>query len=76
MSQIQGIKGDAVVAYRESLITQEMGYYRLSRGANKIKLKIDKFHLFGGGNIIHLSSMNICIIIIKFVNCFILFAII
>ncbi len=31
MPQIQGIKGKAVVNYREPLITPEMWYYRLSR---------------------------------------------
>ena len=30
MPQIQGIKGEAVVVYCESLITKEMGYHRLS----------------------------------------------
>jgi len=29
MPQIQGIKGEAVVVYCESLITMEMGYLRL-----------------------------------------------
>ncbi len=41
MPQIQGIKGEAVVAYRNPLITQEMGYHRLSRRVNKMKIKID-----------------------------------
>jgi hypothetical protein len=36
MPQIQGIKGEAVVAYCESLITQEMGCPRLSRRVNKM----------------------------------------
>ncbi len=36
MPQIQGIKGEAVVVYCEPLITQEMGYPRLSRRANKM----------------------------------------
>ena len=31
MFQFQGIKGEAVVTYREPLITQEMEYHRLSR---------------------------------------------
>ncbi|MEE8553029.1 MAG: hypothetical protein V3S72_06985 [Desulfobacterales bacterium] len=31
MPQIQGIKGEAVVVYCKPLITQEMGYPRLSR---------------------------------------------
>ncbi len=41
MPQIQGIKGEAVVAYRNPLITQEVGYHRLSRRVNKMKIKID-----------------------------------
>ncbi len=41
MPQIQDIKGEAVVAYRNPLITQEMGYPRLSRRVNKMKIKID-----------------------------------
>jgi hypothetical protein len=36
MLQIQGFKGEAVVAYCESLITQEMGCSRLSRRVNKM----------------------------------------
>ncbi len=36
MPQIQGIKGEAVVVYCEPLITQEMGYHRLSRRVNKM----------------------------------------
>jgi hypothetical protein len=36
MPQIQGIKGEAVVVYCEPLITQEMGYPRLSRRVNKM----------------------------------------
>ncbi len=36
MLQIQGIKGEAVVVYCEPLITQEMGYPRLSRRVNKM----------------------------------------
>ncbi len=35
MPQIQGIKGEAVVVYCEPLITQEMGYHRISRRVNK-----------------------------------------
>jgi hypothetical protein len=33
MLRIQGIEGEAVVTYRESSITKEMRYYRLSRSA-------------------------------------------
>jgi len=40
MLQLQGIKGEAVVIYCESLITQKMGYYRLSRRVNKMKIKM------------------------------------
>ena len=36
MLQIQGIKSEAVVVYCELLITQEMGYHRLSRRVNKM----------------------------------------
>ena len=36
MPQIQGIKGEAVVVYCEPLITQEMGYHRLSRRVKKM----------------------------------------
>jgi hypothetical protein len=41
MSQIQGLKGEAVFIYCEPLITQEMGYHRLSRRVNKMGFKID-----------------------------------
>ncbi len=41
MPELQGIKGEAVVVYRDPLITQEMGYPRLSRRVNKMKIKID-----------------------------------
>ena len=36
MPQVQGTKGEAVVVYCEPLITQEMGYPRLSRRVNKM----------------------------------------
>jgi hypothetical protein len=36
MLQIQGIEGEAVVNYCESMITQGMGYYWLPRIANKM----------------------------------------
>jgi hypothetical protein len=36
MPQIQGSKGEAVVVYRESLLTKEMGYHGLSRRVNKM----------------------------------------
>jgi len=36
MLQVQGIKVAAVVVYRKALITQEMGYHRLSHGVNKM----------------------------------------
>ena len=38
-------KGEAVIVYRNPLATQKMGWHRLSRRADKMKLKIDKFHL-------------------------------
>jgi hypothetical protein len=41
MPQIQGINGEAVFVYCEPLITQEMGYHRLSRRVNKMGLKMD-----------------------------------
>ena len=37
----QSIKGEAVIIYRESLITQKMGYHRFSRRVNKMKIKND-----------------------------------
>jgi hypothetical protein len=42
MPQIQGVKGEAVVSYREPLTTQEMGYHELSRRVNKMKQKNKK----------------------------------
>jgi len=36
MSQIQGVENEAVVLYRESLTTQEMGYHQLSRRVNRM----------------------------------------
>jgi hypothetical protein len=44
MPQIQGIKGEVVLVYCESLITQEMGYHRLSRRVNKMGLKKDIYN--------------------------------
>jgi hypothetical protein len=35
MLQIQGVKGEAVVSYRNPLTTQEMRYPRLSQRVNK-----------------------------------------
>jgi hypothetical protein len=34
MPQMQGVKGEAVVIYREPLTTQQMRYHRLSRRVN------------------------------------------
>jgi len=39
MPQIQGIKGKVAFIYFEPLITQKMGYHRLSRRVNKTGLK-------------------------------------
>ena len=39
MPQIQGVKGEAVGTYCEPLITQEIGYHRLSRRVNKMEKK-------------------------------------
>jgi hypothetical protein len=39
MPQIQGVEGEAVVSYCEPLTTLEMGYHRLSRRVNKMKMK-------------------------------------
>jgi hypothetical protein len=36
MPKIQGSKGEAVVVYCEPLITEEMGYHRLSRRLSKM----------------------------------------
>ncbi|MEE9567602.1 MAG: hypothetical protein V3W17_08910 [Desulfobacteria bacterium] len=36
MPQIQGVKGEAVVIYREPLTTQEMRHHRLSRRVNNM----------------------------------------
>jgi hypothetical protein len=36
MPQIQGSKGEAVVVYRESLLTKEIGYHGLSQRVNKM----------------------------------------
>jgi hypothetical protein len=36
MLQIQGVKGEAVVSYREPLTTQEMRHHRLSRRVNNL----------------------------------------
>jgi hypothetical protein len=38
MPQIRGRKGEAVVIYREPLITKEMGYHKLSHRVNKMKI--------------------------------------
>ena len=40
MPQIQGRKGEAVVVYRDPLITKEMGYHELSHRVNKMKIFI------------------------------------
>jgi hypothetical protein len=39
MLQIRGVEGEAVVSYCEPLTTLEMGYDRLSRRVNKMKIK-------------------------------------
>jgi hypothetical protein len=44
MPQIQDIKGKIVFVYFEPLITQKMGYHRLSRRVNKMGLKIDIYN--------------------------------
>jgi hypothetical protein len=36
MPQVQGVKGEAVVVYREPFTTQEMRYHRLSRRVNNM----------------------------------------
>ncbi|MBW2180866.1 MAG: hypothetical protein JRG81_10940 [Deltaproteobacteria bacterium] len=36
--QLKGIKGEAVIIYCDPLITQKMGYHRLSRRVNKMKI--------------------------------------
>jgi hypothetical protein len=41
--QIRGRKGEAVVVYREPLITKKMGYYELFHRVNKLKIFI-KFY--------------------------------
>jgi hypothetical protein len=38
MPQIRDIRGEAVVVYCEPLITKEMGYHKLSRRVNKMKI--------------------------------------
>jgi len=38
MPHIRGGKGEAVVSYCEPLTTKEMGYHRLSRRVNKMKI--------------------------------------
>ena len=40
MPQIRGVKSEAVVIYCEPLTTKEMGYPRLSHGANNTVKKI------------------------------------
>ena len=37
-------KGEAVVAYRNSLATQKMGWHRLSRRVNKMGFKMDIYN--------------------------------
>jgi hypothetical protein len=44
MPQIQGIKGKVVFVYFEPLITQKMGYHRLSRRVNKMGLKMNHYN--------------------------------
>jgi hypothetical protein len=39
MRQVRGVRGEAVVSYRESLTTNEMAYHRLSRRVNKMKIR-------------------------------------
>jgi hypothetical protein len=39
-------KGEAVVAYRDPLATQKMGWHRLSRRVNKMGLKMDIYNSF------------------------------
>jgi hypothetical protein len=39
-------EGEAVVAYRNPLATQNMGWHRLSRMANKMGFKMDNYSSF------------------------------
>ena len=43
MPQIRGRKDEAVVVYRESLITKETVYHELSRRVNKMKIFIKSY---------------------------------
>jgi len=51
MPHIRGIKGEAVVVYRESLITKEIGYHLLSRRVNKNEIIEQNSYLADGRNI-------------------------
>jgi hypothetical protein len=44
-------EGEAVVIYRESSATKEIGYHRLSRRVNKIDLKLQNSYLNVGRDI-------------------------
>jgi hypothetical protein len=43
MPWIQGVKGEAIVSYCEHLTPPEMGYDRLSRRVNKMKVQEEDY---------------------------------
>jgi len=49
MLEIQGVKGEAVVSYCESLTTKEMRYHRLSRRVNNAAFSGFRLDLIHGG---------------------------
>jgi hypothetical protein len=49
MLEIQGVKGEAVVSYCESLTTKEMRYHRLSRRVNNGAFSGSRLDLIDGG---------------------------
>jgi hypothetical protein len=55
MSQIRGVKGEAVVIYCEPLTTKEMGYPRLSHGVNN-RVKKDSFLDINGSRIQYVGN--------------------
>jgi len=51
MPYIRDIKGEAVGVYCEPLITKEIGYYRLSRRANKNEINYQNPYFTDGRNV-------------------------
>ena len=65
MFQFQGIKGEAVVTYREPLITQEMEYHRLSRRVKNMAFLLN-FWISPGVNSWNIAMLLVNVLLMVF----------